>query len=76
MDEIGPAVDTGVHHLRVLIANEHQDRLALLADVVKGLGHEVVARETSVAAVVLRRRECAPTWRSSVSVRAPTIRST
>jgi AmiR/NasT family two-component response regulator len=51
MDEMRPAEDTGVHHLRVLIANEHQDRLALLADVVEGLGHEVVARETSVASV-------------------------
>lgn len=51
MDKMEPARDTGVHHLRVLIANEHQDRLALLADVVEGLGHEVVARETSVTAV-------------------------
>jgi AmiR/NasT family two-component response regulator len=51
MDKVGPARDTGVHHLRVLIANEHLDRLALLADVVEGLGHDVVARETSVAAV-------------------------
>jgi AmiR/NasT family two-component response regulator len=38
----------GVQHLRVLIANERQDRLAILADVVAGMGHEVVARETSV----------------------------
>jgi len=51
METMEPAGDTGVHHLRVLIANEHQDRLALLADVVEGLGHEVVARETSVTAV-------------------------
>lgn len=38
----------GVQHLRVLIANERQDRLAILAGVVAGMGHEVVARETSV----------------------------
>jgi AmiR/NasT family two-component response regulator len=38
----------GVHHLRVLIANERQDRLAILARVVAGMGHEVVASETSV----------------------------
>jgi AmiR/NasT family two-component response regulator len=38
----------GVQHLRVLIANERQDRLALLAGVVVELGHEVVASETSV----------------------------
>jgi response regulator NasT len=34
--------------LRVLIANERRDRLELLARVVTGLGHEVVAREISV----------------------------
>jgi response regulator NasT len=38
-------------HLRVLIANERQDRLALLARVVSGLGHEVIAREIDVEAV-------------------------
>jgi AmiR/NasT family two-component response regulator len=38
----------GVQHLRVLIANERQDRLAILARVVAAMGHEVVARETSV----------------------------
>jgi AmiR/NasT family two-component response regulator len=37
--------------LRVLIANERQDRLALLADVVGGLGHEVVVVETDVEKV-------------------------
>jgi AmiR/NasT family two-component response regulator len=35
-------------HLRVLIANEHEDRLALIAPVVGGLGHEVIAREIDV----------------------------
>jgi hypothetical protein len=37
-----------IAHLRVLIADERQDRLALLADLVVGLGHEVVARETEI----------------------------
>ena len=43
--------------LRILIANERRDRLELLAEVVTGLGHEVVAREidvTAVAAVTAR----------------------
>lgn len=35
-------------HLRVLIANERRDRLELLARVVTGLGHDVIAREISV----------------------------
>lgn len=47
------------HHLRVLIANERPDRLALLAEVVTGLGHEVIASEirvSEVAAVTARDR--------------------
>lgn len=40
-----------VHHLRILIANERRDRLELLAQVVAGLGHDVVGRETDVQAV-------------------------
>jgi AmiR/NasT family two-component response regulator len=42
-----------------LIANQRSDRLALLADVVTGLGHEVIAREIhvkDVAAVTARER--------------------
>jgi response regulator NasT len=35
-------------HLRILIANERKDRLALVAQVVIGLGHEVIAREIEV----------------------------
>ena len=35
-------------HLRVLIANERKDRLALVAPIVAGLGHEVIAREVEV----------------------------
>lgn len=45
---------TGLHdsaHLRVLIANERKDRLALVAQVVVELGHEVIAREIEVADV-------------------------
>jgi AmiR/NasT family two-component response regulator len=48
-----------VAHLRVLIANEHLDRLGHLASVVESLGHEVVARSTSVrdvAATTARER--------------------
>jgi response regulator NasT len=37
--------------LRVLIANERRDRLQLLAEVVAGLGHEVIAREIEVKEV-------------------------
>lgn len=36
------------HRLRVLIANERRDRLDLLATVVTGLGHDVIAREIYV----------------------------
>jgi response regulator NasT len=39
------------HILRVLIANERRERLELLANVVIGLGHDVIARETNVAEV-------------------------
>ena len=37
--------------LRVLIANERRDRLELLATVVSGLGHEIVAREVAISEV-------------------------
>jgi len=46
-------------HLRVLIANERKDRLELVAAVVVGLGHEVIAREVDVrdvGAVTARER--------------------
>jgi response regulator NasT len=45
--------------LRILIANERRDRLELLARVVAGLGHEVIAREIDVrevAAVTAREQ--------------------
>jgi AmiR/NasT family two-component response regulator len=38
----------GTGHLRVLIANERKDRLALVAPIVVALGHEVIAREIDV----------------------------
>ena len=46
-------------HLRVLIANERKDRLALVAPIVVALGHEVIAREIGVkdvGAVTARER--------------------
>ena len=46
-------------HLRVLIANERKDRLAIIAPIVVALGHEVIAREIEVqdvAAVTARER--------------------
>src|ERR1700733_1654420 len=45
------ATDSKIPLLRVLIANERRDRLDLLAKVVGGLGHEVVAVETNVSDV-------------------------
>jgi AmiR/NasT family two-component response regulator len=50
---------TEVQCLRVLIANERRDRLDLLADVVAGLGHDVIARSvdvTEVGAVTAKER--------------------
>jgi response regulator NasT len=44
---VDPRVD-GIDHLRVLIVNERKDRLALVAAIVVGLGHEVIAREIEV----------------------------
>jgi AmiR/NasT family two-component response regulator len=43
--------DRETGHLRVLIANERKDRLDLVAPIVVGLGHEVIAREIDVADV-------------------------
>jgi response regulator NasT len=51
--------DSENKHLRVLIANERRDRLEVLAHVVSGLGHDVIAREiyvTEVGAVTARER--------------------
>src|SRR3989440_12657032 len=46
-----PPIDGNIHQLRVLIANERRDRLELLAQVVIGLGHDVIAREIYVKEV-------------------------
>src|SRR5471030_2441955 len=43
--------ENGIEHLRVLIANERQDRLVLLAEVVSALGHEVIADSIDVEEV-------------------------
>ena len=40
-----------IQHLRVLIANERHDRLDLLAQVIAGLGHEVIASEVEVETI-------------------------
>jgi response regulator NasT len=51
--------DEETTHLRVLIANEKRERLELLAKVVTGLGHDVIAREIDVkevGAVTARER--------------------
>ena len=63
-------------HLRVLIANERKDRLALVAPIVVALGHEVIAREIEVEDVGEITAGSAPTWRSSVSAAARSTRST
>jgi AmiR/NasT family two-component response regulator len=52
-------ITDGIEHLRVLIANERKDRLALVAPIVAALGHEVIAREIDVhdvGAVTARER--------------------
>jgi len=50
--------DRETEHLRVLIANERRDRLALVAPIVAELGHEVIAREIDVNEVgVVTARE-------------------
>lgn len=51
--------DRKTEHLRVLIANERKDRLALVAPIVVNLGHEVIATEIEVedvGAVTARER--------------------
>ena len=65
----------GNDHLRVLIANERKDRLALVAPIVAGLGHEVIAREIDVEDVGAVTRASDPTSRWSGSGRAPSMRS-
>jgi response regulator NasT len=43
--------DSSVRSLRILIANERKDRLARIAEIVTGLGHEVISRELEVSEV-------------------------
>ena len=55
-------------HLRVLIANERRDRLALVAPIVAALGHKVIAREIEVhdvGPVTARERRTWPSWGSA-----------
>ncbi len=41
----GVAMDDPARNLRILIANERSERLAIVAPLVSSLGHEVIARE-------------------------------
>lgn len=43
----------GIHHLRVLIANQRPERLFVLAAVITKLGHEVIASEVDVSEVAM-----------------------
>jgi len=43
-----PITEQEIAHLRVLIADERHDRLEMLAHLVAGLGHEVVASEIEI----------------------------
>jgi AmiR/NasT family two-component response regulator len=62
-DELHSPASSGMsyretEHLRVLIANERKDRLALVAPIVAELGHEVIAREIEIEDVgVVTARE-------------------
>ena len=68
--------DRETDNLRVLIANERKDRLALVAPIVVALGHEVIAREIDVDDVGAGHRAGSdPTSPSSGSARAPITRS-
>ena len=46
--------------LRILIANERKDRLERIAEIVTGLGHEVISRELEVAEVAAATEREAP----------------
>lgn len=49
--------ETATKHLSVLIANEHPARLGELEAIVRGLGHDVLARESEPGGVVRLTRE-------------------
>ena len=55
-------VESEPQQLRVLIANERRDRLELLARVVSGLGHDVIAREIYVKEVGAATERNGRTW--------------
>jgi hypothetical protein len=59
-------------HLGVLIANEKRERLELLAQVVIGLGHDVIAREIYVKDVGPVTARSIPTlpWSGSAKARS------
>ena len=61
--------------LRVLVANQRQDRLAEVVDLVANLGHDVIAPQIDVAEVAASRHVNGPMWRSSGSARARSMRS-
>lgn len=46
-----PTAEASSRSLRILIANERKDRLARIAGIVTGLGHEVISRELEVSEV-------------------------
>ena len=48
-------------HLRILIANQRKERLALVVPIVAALGHEVIAREMELENVAGSPRRSAPT---------------
>jgi AmiR/NasT family two-component response regulator len=48
IEESQPIAEQETEHLRVLIADERQDRLELLARLVADLGHDVVASEIEI----------------------------
>jgi hypothetical protein len=62
-------------HLRVLIANERKDRLALVAPIVVALGPEVIAREVDVEDVGAVTAREQPAVALAGLVRAPSMRS-
>ena len=64
------------HPLRVLIANEREDRIELVTTLVAGLGHDVIAGSTNVArGRSADRRASIPMSRWSVSATARRTRS-
>ncbi len=56
--------DRGTDNLRVLIANERKERLALVAATVIAHGHEVIAREIDIEDVGPATARERPTSRS------------